>query len=170
MKGDAMDGTDRIFLAMTDYFAADAKRIQHLAKVYAFARLIGHGEGLDERTQFILEAAALVHDIGIRPAEEKYGACTGALQEQEGPAEAEKLLKSLDVPADIIRRVCHLVGHHHTCDAVDGPDYRILVEADFLVNLYDDHAGPAAVRSACEHIFRTETGLRLCRSMFAPKP
>lgn len=31
----------------------------------------------------------VVHDIGIKIAEEKFGACNGKLQEQEGPQEAE---------------------------------------------------------------------------------
>ncbi len=164
-----MDATDRIFWAMIDYFAGDPRRIQHLAKVHAFAALIGRKEGLDSRTLFILEAAALVHDIGIRPAEEKFGSCTGALQEQEGPAEAEKLLTSLGIAPDVVERVCHLVGHHHTYGSMDGPDYRILVEADFLVNLHEDGAGSAAVRAALDHIFRTPSGTALCRTMFGIK-
>ena len=43
----------------------------------------------------ILEAAAYVHDIGIKVAEEKYGKCTGKLQEQEGPAVAREMLEKL---------------------------------------------------------------------------
>ena len=161
-----MDITDGVFFAMMDYFAGDARRIQHLTKVHAFARLIGRAEGLDEHTQRVLEVAALVHDIGIRPAEQKYGSCTGALQEQEGPAEAERLLRPLGLPEADIRRVCYLVGHHHTYAAMDGADYRILVEADFLVNLHDDGEGPAAVRAAFRNIFRTACGKAMCRKMF----
>ncbi len=59
---------DGLFLAMCRHDAGDARRIQHFAKVHAFAALIGRAEGLDEETQLTLEAAALVHDIGIRPA------------------------------------------------------------------------------------------------------
>ena len=47
----------------------DPQRIHHLIKVHRFAQMIGHMEHLDEHTQFITECAALVHDIGIRPAE-----------------------------------------------------------------------------------------------------
>ena len=47
-------------------------------------------EKLDTETLFILEAAALVHDIGIKNAEKKFGRCDGKLQEQEGPEEAGK--------------------------------------------------------------------------------
>ena len=163
-----MTDTDRIFLAMTDYFAGDPRRIQHFTKVHAFAALMGRMEGLDARTQFILETAALVHDIGIRRAEELYGSSSGALQEQEGPAEAERLLRSLDVEPAVIERVCHLVGHHHSYGSIDGDDYRLLVEADFLVNLHEDGEGERAVRAALDRIFRTKSGRRLCQTMFLP--
>lgn len=162
-----MDRTiDLLELKMMDFNRGDPKRIQHLMKVHRFAQLLGHMEGLDEHTQFVTECAALVHDIGIRPAEEKYGACSGPLQEQEGPTYARPMLEELGLsPADV-DRICYLVGHHHTYTAIDGPDYQILVEADFLVNLYEDQLGPEAVDSALERIFRTRSGKQLCRTLY----
>ena len=161
-----MDITDAVFAAMTDFFEGDVRRLQHLTKVHAFARFIGRAEGLDSHTQNVLEIAALVHDIGIKPAEEKYGSASGSLQEKEGPAEARKLLAGLGLPQEDTERVCHLMGHHHTYAAMDGADYQILVEADFLVNLYDDGESPAAVRAAYGRIFRTKSGRAMCRKMF----
>lgn len=157
---------NKLIDAMIAYDRGDAKRIQHFIKVYQFAKLIGEEEGLDEKTRHILETAALVHDIGIRLAEEKYGSCSGRLQEQEGPAEAEKLLLKLEYDTDVIKRVSYLVGHHHTYTDVDGRDYRILLEADFLVNLFEDGCGMEEVRHAYDRIFRTEAGKRICRTMF----
>ena len=58
---------------MISFYRGDPARIQHFMKVRGFAKLIGEEEGLDEKTLYILEAAACVHDIGIRPALEKYG-------------------------------------------------------------------------------------------------
>lgn len=60
-------------------YGGDARRIQHFIKVHALAQLIGRQEQLNERTQFILEAAALTHDIGIKNGEAKFGAgkCSG---------------------------------------------------------------------------------------------
>ena len=55
--------------AMIAYMEGDARRIQHFIKVHALAQLIGRQEQLDARTQFILEAAALTHDIGIKNGE-----------------------------------------------------------------------------------------------------
>lgn len=60
--------------AMIAYMGGDARRIQHFIKVHALAQLIGRQEQLNERTQFILEAAALTHDIGIKNGEAKFGA------------------------------------------------------------------------------------------------
>jgi len=152
--------------AMMEYDQGDPMRIHHFLKVHAFAAAIGREEGLDEQTQLILETAAMVHDIGIHLAVETYGSSSGRFQELAGPSEAEALLEKLGYPEDVIRRVSFLVAHHHTYDQVDGADYQILLEADFLVNLYEDDVSPTGQRSAYEQIFRTETGRRFCRQLY----
>lgn len=157
---------DRLAAAMISYYAGDPLRIQHFMKVHAFSRLIGRAEDMDEAALFTLEAAAYVHDIGIKPAEAQYGSSAGPYQEALGPAEAEKMLGELGFEEPVIRRVCYLVGHHHTYTNIDGLDYQILVEADFLVNLFEDNASKAAAETAYTKIFRTETGKTFCREMF----
>ena len=158
---------DDLFMDMIAYYDGDPKRIQHFTKVHrASARLIGIGEELDDASLFILEAAAYTHDIGIRVAEEKYGRCDGKLQEQEGPIIAQKMLSQLGFENYIVERICFLIGHHHTYDNIDGLDYQILVEADFLVNLYEDDAGNRAIDKAYKRIFKTETGKKIFRLMF----
>lgn len=154
------------FMDMIAYYDGDPKRIQHFTKVHSYARLIGIGEELDDASLFILEAAAYTHDIGIRVAEEKYGRCDGKLQEQEGPIIAQKMLSQLGFENYIVERICFLIGHHHTYDNIDGLDYQILVEADFLVNLYEDDAGNRAIDKAYKRIFKTETGKKIFRLMF----
>ena len=160
------DRIGAVFDEMVRFDAGDARRIQHFVKVHAFARRIGRREGLDAGTQEILEIAALTHDIGIRLAEEKYGSCTGPQQEREGPPAAAELLGHLGFEKALVDRVCYLISHHHTYDKIDGADYRILVEADFLVNLFEDAASEEAVRHAYDALFRTEAGRALCRAMF----
>lgn len=157
---------DDLFMDMVAYYDGDPKRIQHFTKVHSYARLIGIGEELDDASLFILEAAAYTHDIGIRVAEEKYGRCDGKLQEQEGPIIAQKMLSQLGFENYIVERICFLIGHHHTYDNIDGLDYQILVEADFLVNLYEDDAGNRAIDKAYKRIFKTETGKKIFRLMF----
>lgn len=159
---------NRLFTEMIAYYSADAKRIQHFVKVHAFAKLIGEMEHIDPEVLFTLEAAAYVHDIGIKPAEEKFGSSSGKLQEQEGPPVARDMLERLGFDEKTVQRVCFLVGHHHTYSEIDGIDYQILVEADFLVNMYEDDMSKAAIASAYEKIFRTSSGKQLCKTMFDP--
>ena len=161
-----MKDNNILITEMIRYYAGDPKRIQHFIKVYTFAKMIGEKEKLPAGEQFILETAAIVNDIGIKPAEEKFGQCGGKLQEQEGPAAAQKLLAELGYPEKVIARVCYLVGHHHTYDGIDGMDYQILVEADFLVNLYEDGVSGEAVERAGEKIFRTKSGTDILETMF----
>lgn len=162
-----MTELEQLAFEMIQYENNCPARIQHFIKVHGFSRLIGVAEGLDAQTLFILETAAYVHDIGIKPAIEKYGYQNGQLQEEIGPALAESLLKKLGFASGVIERVCFLVGHHHTYTNIDGIDYQILVEADFLVNLFEKNLSEAAVRSAYEHIFKTESGRSICRTMFS---
>ena len=146
--------------------AGDARRVNHLIKVYGFAKTIGESEGLDADTQEILEIAALTHDIGIRNSEQKYGNCTGAHQQEEGPPEARALLTSLGVDERIIERVCRLIAHHHTYSDIQGVDYQILVEADFLVNAFEDEMDEDAIRTVRGKLFRTKAGTNLLDLLF----
>ena len=157
---------DKLILAMCDYEAGCPHRIQHLIKVYTFSQLIGREENLPETVQHVLETAAIVHDIGIKPSEAKYGSGAGHYQELEGPAEAEKLLGSMGYSEEVIERVSYLVGHHHTYTNMDGMDYQILVEADFLVNIHEGKMGLEEIKSVREKIFRTKTGTALLEKMF----
>lgn len=169
-RGKSREILNSLTQEMVRFYQGDPNRIQHFIKVHSFAKLIGESEKLDADTLFVLEAASIVHDIGIKPAEEKYGNCNGKLQEQEGPAFAEEMLKRLGFSEEVTARVSYLVGHHHTYTDVDGMDYRILLEADFLVNLFEEYAPKKTPRetvcAALANIFRTKTGENICRVMF----
>lgn len=157
---------NKLTMAMIEYFAGDTKRIQHFLKVHELAGLIAAVEGLDEKTRLTVEAAAVVHDVGIKIGEKLYGVCTGKQQEQLGPPMAKRMLADAGFPEDVTERACYLVGHHHTYDNIDGVDLQILIEADFLVNLYEDGVSKDGVFSAFDSVFRTNTGKLLCRQMF----
>lgn len=157
---------NQLHLEMIKLYSGDAGRIQHFCKVHSYAKLIGEMENLDADTLFILEAAALTHDIGIHYCEEKYGDCNGKLQEKEGPSIAKELLAGLLFEERVSQRVQYLIAHHHTYEAIDGLDYQILVEADFLVNLYESGASAQAVEHAYKNIFKTNAGKKICREMF----
>lgn len=157
---------NKLHLEMINLYSGDAKRIQHFCKVHSYAKLIGEMEKVDQDTLFILEAAALTHDIGIHLCEEKYGDCNGKLQEKEGPAIAKRMLSDVGFGDAVSERVQYLIAHHHTYTDIEGIDYQILVEADFLVNMYEDSLSKDAIEAAYNTIFRTESGKRICEAMF----
>lgn len=160
---------DQLTMLMLDFDKGDPMRIHHLLKVHRFAQLIGRAEGLDSHTLFVLETAAVLHDIGIHPAEAKYGSSNGKYQEQEGPAPARQLMEQLHYADEDINRVCYLIAHHHSYTNIDGLDYQILVEADFLVNLYEDGISRQGAENALRKIFKTASGIRICRLMYEEK-
>ena len=155
-----------VIQAMIRYNEADPKRIQHALKVYAFAKNIGELEGLDENQLEILEIASVLHDIGIKNSEAKYGSSSGKYQELEGPPVARKLLLESGFDEAVIQRVSFLIGHHHTYQEICGDDYQILVEADFLVNIAEDNMTPLQAQEVLQKIFKTKTGKEYLSEMY----
>lgn len=153
-------------LEMIKYYAGDIKRINHFIKVHGYAKAIAEAEKLDKRTLSILEAAAYVHDIGIKISEEKYGSGSGHYQEIEGPAAAEKMLSRIGYDDEFIKRVSYLVGHHHTYSNIDSIDYQILVEADFIVNIFEDGMERDTIKKIREKIFKTKSGIMILDNLY----
>jgi HD superfamily phosphodiesterase len=128
--------------------------------------LIACQEVEDIYSREVVGITALLHDIGIHEAEKKYNSTAGNYQQIEGPPLARQILSDLAVPADIIDRVCFITGNHHTYNKIDGLDFQVLVEADFLVNIYEDEMNQEAVESVLGKVFRTETGRNLAKCMY----
>lgn len=151
---------------MMDCSDGNLHDICHFLKVYAYAKTIGECEKLDSRTQFTLETAALMHDIACPLCREKYGSTNGKYQEKEGMILGREFLKDTGIDEDIAERVVYLIGHHHSPAEVDGIDYRILLEADYLVNA--DAGGDSAetIKNTMKHIFKTKTGTELLKSIY----
>ena len=152
---------------MTEFFAGRPRQIHHFLKVAAFCDAIAAAEGLEESLRHRLVICGLVHDIGIKPADEKYGHHAGPLQEQEGPAVARPLLAACGLCEEEIDRQCWLIAHHHTCENVVDLDHQVLLEADFLVNAYESQLSREAILSFRQKVFRTAAGIRLLNTMFA---
>ena len=140
--------------------------IGHFLKVWAYSKLIGEQEGLDERLQQTLEFAAIVHDISCPGLRAEHGSAPGNLQEQAGPPLARVFFEGSGLDQDMIERICDLVGHHHTYQNVEGMDWQILLEADFLVNAGEQEKYRKQVDSFRKKVFRTETGIRLLDGMY----
>ncbi len=152
--------------AMISYYRNDPRRVFHFTKVHALCRLIALSENIEEKTLQILEIAALMHDIGIKISEMKYHSSAGNYQQTEGPPEAMKILDELGVATDVSERVCYLIGHHHTYKEISGIDYQILIEADFLVNAYEEEMNAAQIVSM-RKLFRTQTGSALLEKLYS---
>lgn len=151
------------------YERENPRRINHSLKVFSFTKAIGNLEGLDDRTQSILEAAAVLHDIGTRESINKYNSSSSTFQEIEGPAIAKKILKRNDFDQEFIERVCYLIGHHHTYNRVDGIDYQILVEADMLVNIFEDSYSYDKIRDVKVRYFKTKTAIKYLDNLYLLK-
>lgn len=154
---------------MTDYFGNDVIRINHALKVFGYASTICRNANLDTNTIEIIELASILHDIGIPLSEKKYNSSAGKYQEIEGPPIAREMLEKLNIQAKVVERVCHLIGNHHTYSKIDGVDFQILVEADFLVNIFEDNMSLSAIESVRKKYFKTTTGISLVESIFPAK-
>ena len=155
-----------ILTRMIKYNASDPKRINHAVKVYSFARNIAINEQCSDEAVFTLSVAAILHDIGIHNSEKKYHSSAGHYQEKEGPPVAEELIKDLAIDKKTRDRILYLIGNHHTYANIDGIDYQILVEADFIVNIYEDGLDHDAVESIKKNIFKTESGISLLNALY----
>ncbi|MGC4018081.1 MAG: HD domain-containing protein [Muricomes sp.] len=151
---------------MIEFLDGNHRDINHFLKVYTYARTIGELEKLDERTQETLEIAAVIHDIACPLCREKYGDTDGKHQEVESAALVTPFLQELECDEDMTERICYLVSHHHTYTGVDGLDYQILLEADFLVNAQEAEMSKETITEIMKRVFKTETGTHLLKSIF----
>ena len=151
---------------MIDYSAGNIHDIDHLIRVWTYAKTIGELEGLDANAQFILETAAITHDIACPLCREKYGNTNGKRQEEEGGPLVRSFLADAGLPGDQVDRVAYLVSHHHTYTDIDGIDYQILIEADYIVNASESGYSPENRKNFLEEHMKTESGKRLLHSTF----
>ena len=140
--------------------------MNHLMCVWTYAKTIGELEGLDRKTQETLEIAAITHDIACPLCREKYGNTNGKRQEEEGGPLVRSFLADAGLSAEQVERVAYLVGHHHTYTDIDGIDYQILIEADYIVNASESGYSQQAIRTFMEHTMKTAAGIRLTKTVF----
>ena len=153
-------------IKMIEYFRGDAKRINHLILVHAYAKFIAEAEGVDKETLFIIESTAYLHDIGVKNALAKYNSSIGELQEKEGPDEAKKILNELGYDEQIIERICFIIGHHHTYSMIDNIDFQIVVEANLIANYYEEKIPKENVLYSYDNLFKTDTGKMIIETIY----
>jgi hypothetical protein len=150
---------------MKRVFGRDERRIEHALAVLGYAERIQAVEGGDP---FVIKAAAILHDIGILEAERKYGSSAGKYQETEGPPIAEEILKKLDIPAKIIDHICRIIANHHSAKDIDTTEFRIIWDADWLVNIPADFpdASEEKLQKIANKVFRTRQGQKIAKELF----
>ncbi len=156
----------RILEKMIAFSEGNIHDIDHLIRVWTYAKTIGELENLDPETQFILEIAAITHDIACPLCREKYGNTNGKLQEAEGASMVRAFLADSGMTEAQIGRVAFLVGHHHTLTCIDGMDWQILTEADYIANASENGYGRENISNFVSKVMKTESGKRIAGSVF----
>ena len=157
---------NKVLGIMISYNGSDVRRINHTLKVFAFANHIAVCENCDEKIKTIVSISSILHDIGIHKAEEIYNSSAGKYQEELGPKIARELIENLQISDEIKNRAFYLIANHHSYDKIDAIDFQILVEADFLVNIFEDKMPFCAITSIKNKIFKTASGITLLNSMY----
>jgi len=151
---------------MIRFFSGNLRDINHFMAVWSYAKIIGELEHLDSETQFILEVAVVIHDIACPLCRQKYGNADGKNQEKESEPLVREFLADTGLEDGQIDRVVFLVSHHHTVTGIDGMDYQILIEADYIVNAMENLYSSENIENFIDQVMRTESGKRITRVTF----
>ncbi|MFW5996373.1 MAG: HD domain-containing protein [Halanaerobiaceae bacterium] len=167
-----MEYRENIMEDMKEYFRPDWKRIRHTLKVTDYAdQLIKLYNKNDINPQVIIYSA-LLHDIGIKRAEEKYNNSMGKYQELEGPPIARKILAKYPLKKETVEEICTLIGHHHSPGEINTTNFKMLYDADWLVNLpaeYDlTQESPEKIKNIIMKLYFTEAAKTIARRLFLP--
>ena len=152
-----------ILIEMLTYNTLDTRRINHAIKVHAYSKAIAEKEKISESELYILEMAAILHDIGIKECERKYNSTNGFLQQKEGPVVARELIEKYNLGENALNRVLHIIGHHHTYKDVDGDAHQILLEADLIVNTQEGYITKYAFWNAVDKLFKTQSAVEIAK-------
>ncbi|MBM2825177.1 MAG: hypothetical protein HW402_841 [Dehalococcoidales bacterium] len=158
-----------VIRAMKAYFDRDTRRINHALKVTEYAEKLMKDEGGDYP---VIIGASVLHDIGIHEAERKYGSTSGQYQEKEGPPIARQLLAELGFPPHQIEEIGEIIGHHHSPGKIHTTNFKILYDADWLVNLQDEYdiKDKNKLNRIINNVFLTESGRTLAREVYLAEP
>jgi HD superfamily phosphohydrolase YqeK len=156
---------DRVALEMKRYFGHDFKRIGHAANVARYAeRIVKEEQG----NPAVVLCAAYLHDIGMHEAERKHSSAAAQHYEEEGSVIAREILTRLGAKPEIVDEVCDIVAHHHQPREEETLNFKVLYDADLIVNLEEHYKGRNIDRDSVEGVidrtFLTETGKRVARA------
>ncbi len=155
----------KIIKKMITYFDFNNDHINHAYRVLDYAEEISEIEKGEPDIVFI---SAILHDIGIPNCQKKYKSSDGKLQEIEGPPVAREILESLDINEEKIKEVIEIIGCHHSPGQVESINFKILWDADCLVNLPDiyDVKDKSKLTEIINKTFMTTSGLEKAREIY----
>lgn len=165
MTNRAITIKQKLINELEEYFGDDKKRIEHAKKVLSYAEELLKKEHGDWH---IIVAASILHDVGIKIAEEKYGSPAGHLQEKEGPPVAKKILLKMGLKMQDIDEICEIIAHHHSPGIITTKNFKILSDADWLVNMKDEvkTKDQKKLEKTIEKVFLTPAGKEMARSIY----
>ena len=165
MKNKGITLKNKLIDFLEEYFGNDIKRINHAKKVLSYAEQLLKSEKGDWH---IVIPTSILHDVGIKIAEEKYGSSAGTYQEIEGPPIARGILLKLGFKIKDIDEICEIIAHHHTPGKISANNFKILYDADWLVNIKDEVGieNKDKVRRVIEKVFLTKTGKEVAKSIY----
>jgi len=157
---------DRLLRELAAWFGQDTRRIDHATAV------LGHAEALLRREPgdwHVVVPASILHDVGIKAAEEKYGSAAAHYQELEGPPVARRILRRAGLQEAAIEEICDMIGHHHSPRASETQNFKLLYDADWLVNLREALGSASAAERAAliERTFLTAAGRQMATQFYA---
>ena len=157
---------DRVAVAMKRYFGTDFKRIAHAVRVARHAEHIGRSE---RANLAVALCAAYLHDVGLHEAEEKHGADAADHHEELGGPVAASIMQKLGAGADLAAEVCDIVTHHHHPGEDEELNFRVVYDADRIVNLEERQKKDPMPREEMEAElavgFLTEAGKKLAQEI-----
>ena len=157
----------KLIKELESYFGEDIKRINHAKKVMHFAEELLK---LEKGDWHIVIPASILHDVGIKVSEEKYGSSAGHYQEKEGPAVAKKILLKIGVKNKDIDEICEIIRYHHSPGRINTKNFKTLYDADLLVNLKDevDVKDKAKLEKIINKAFLTDAGKQIAKKTYLP--
>lgn len=78
----------------------------------------------------------------------------------------KKILEKYNLEQEEKERILYIIGHHHSYDKIDGLEFQILVEADFLVNIYEENMPQEAIKKIKDKYFKTKLGKDLLETFY----
>ena len=156
---------EKLIKELEDFFGDDKKRINHAKRVLQFAEELLKKEKADWH---IVIPVSILHDLGIKEAEAKYGSSAGHLQEREGPAIAKGILLKMGLKKEEIEEICQIIAHHHSPGKINTQNFKILYDADWLVNLKDEvnTEDKEKLERVINKVFLTKAGKELAKATY----